>query len=53
LLALPVIWFHSLSLLVAVFPLTIWPGARRLGAPTAQATDAVRADEAIGILAAP
>ncbi len=32
LVALPVIWFHSLSLLVAVIPLTIWPGARRIGA---------------------
>jgi hypothetical protein len=34
LIALPVIWFHSLSLLVAVIPLLIWPGAARLGAPT-------------------
>lgn len=32
LVALPVIWFHSLSLLVAVLPLTVWPGARRIGA---------------------
>jgi hypothetical protein len=32
LVALPVIWFHSLSLLVAVIPLAVWPGARRVGA---------------------
>jgi hypothetical protein len=32
LIGLPVIYFHSLSLLVAVIPLVLWPSARRVAA---------------------
>jgi hypothetical protein len=53
LVALPVIWFHSLSLLAAVVPLLIWPGARRIGALGDQRRAAVSPDGGVGILAGP
>jgi hypothetical protein len=53
LVALPAIWFHSLSLLVAVIPLLIWPGAHRIGALDGQRHAKVEGQEPVGILGRP